>query len=742
MKLCMGCMNEIEDHISTCPYCGFNETTLRQESYYLDPGTIIGGKYIVGKVLKYGGHTISYLGMDAEINQKIIIKEYLPSDFSTRAEGDREITIYSGDAKEQFEEGLTNFLNEANHIQQLTQLEGIAKVYDCVVENDTGYVISEYIEGRTLQEVLVEGKIYSPEEAKGFISQILKGLSQIHAQGVIHCDISPETILVTKEGQPKLFDFGATKYVTTVNSKSLAIILKQGYAPEEMYRSRGKRGAYTDVYALAAVMYRMITGKVPQESVERALIDELREPSKLGVKIPENLEHALMNALNVYQSDRTASAEKFLQELNSASVKRIRVKKKKNETGKFPIWAKGLVAVLVCSAIVGGVLWYKNLSMNNGPTGDSSVKMIDLKDMSIEEAKKKIAEINKENGYEIKLDTEAFIFDAEKNGLLSSDQSVKKGVDLSDKKALKDTSLTCDKNGKVEGTITCTRYSSEQIHYRELSSMGSAYAMARKLEIDRDSKDVFTPEENEAKNYYDLKELVSAGEVISAKELKNAENAEKVIEVKGLQIVYYTSSFFYWEKLPDFEGLDLTKLKNYDLYRKKDEKHNKKTGKKMSLQASNLVAKDAENGYYTFSSSYPKNTIIKQTVAAGKKLATCDRKVLSEDYLLYAIYQQLSWQGTGQTVANRIKWGSHIKVKYSSGDKNKNQPVVEEPVVQDENGRIIKCFSKNQKLTVTIKTAVPSTPAPTPTQDVVPDNNQKNNNTIPKKKKDQNDYAF
>ena len=158
MKLCMGCMNQMEDHLVVCPHCGFNEAALRQESYYLEPGTIIGGKHIVGRVMSYGGHTISYLGMDAEANRKVIIKEYLPSDFSTRSEGEKEVTIYSGDGQVQFEQGLTNFLNEANRIQQLGKADGIAQVYDCIAENDTGYVISEYVEGKTLKEILDSGK--------------------------------------------------------------------------------------------------------------------------------------------------------------------------------------------------------------------------------------------------------------------------------------------------------------------------------------------------------------------------------------------------------------------------------------------------------------------------------------------------------------------------------------------------------------------------------------------------------
>lgn len=356
MKLCMGCMNQMEDQVTVCPHCGFNERELKQEAYYLTPGTVVGGKYIIGRALSYAGYTVTYIGMDAENNRKVLVKEYLPNEFSTRSEGDKEVTIYSGDAKEQFEEGLTTFLNEANRIQQLGRPQGIMQVYDCVAENDTGYVISEYLEGQTLAQILEGGKKFSPQEAKEFICEILEGLRRVHPLDVVHCDIAPETILVTRTGEIKLLDFGATRYVTTANSKSLAIILKQGYAPEEQYRSQGVRGPWTDVYALGAVMYHMITGIVPIESVDRALVDELKAPSQLGVPMPKNMENALMNALNVYQKDRTPSAEVFYQELNSDEVKRIQVKKQKYETGRFPKWAKVLVAGVLCVVVAGGVV--------------------------------------------------------------------------------------------------------------------------------------------------------------------------------------------------------------------------------------------------------------------------------------------------------------------------------------------------------------------------------------------------
>ncbi len=386
MKLCMGCMNQVEDNVTTCPYCGYNETADEQEAYYLAPGTIIGGKYIVGKAMGYGGFTVSYIGMDAEKNRKVTIKEYLPSDLTTRSQGENEITIYSGDALQQFEEGLSTFLNEGNQIQQLGDLSGIATVYDCVSENDTGYIISEHLDGKTLKQIVEEGKIFSAEETKQFASILLSGLEKLHQVHVIHCDIAPENIVITEDSQIKLVDFGAIRYAATSNSKSLAIILKQGFAPEEQYRSRGEKGAWSDVYSVAAVLYYMLTGKVPEESVERALTDKLQEPSKLGVELPQGMENAIMNALNVFQKDRTPSAEMFLRELESSNVKRNKVKIK-SDTGKFPVWAKCTVAALLCVALAGGIYVAKNMNTEVQVTENKdSMSMLNVTGKSLDEA--------------------------------------------------------------------------------------------------------------------------------------------------------------------------------------------------------------------------------------------------------------------------------------------------------------------------------------------------------------------
>lgn len=619
MKLCMGCMNEIEDHLSTCPYCGFNETALRQESYYLDPGTIIGGKYIVGRVLSYGGHTVSYMGMDAEKNRKVIVKEYLPSDFSTRSEGEKEVTIYSGDGQQQFEQGLTNFLNEANRIQHLQNINGIAKVYDCISENETGYVISEYVEGHTLKEILENGKRYSAEEAADFIRKILQGLVEVHRMDIVHCDISPETIMITNSGDIKLTDFGATRYVTTANSKSLSIILKRGFAPEEQYRSKGVRGPWTDVYALGAVMYYMITGTVPQESVERALSDDLKEPSKLGISIPKNIENALMNALNVYQKDRTPSAEAFLAELNSREVKRIKVKQQKNKTGKIPVWAKALVAGLACVVVAGGVYIVRNTRNSSTAIATHAITMVDLTGQTKEEVQDSIEALKKQ-GLEVELKTEdaGTVFDLDKPDGTVAWQSKKAGETLYDPQQ-KESSTEENQTEKTQDSIVIQiKWNSQtQLSYNDIANM-NAYEMAQKLHIDTANEDQFVGEEvkeSDKHYYYELDSIEISGKTITKKDLQNPDNKDTKLNYKksDIKIEYYETNFFYWKKLPDFVN-DVKNVNNspkYRTYRYENET------KRQKVEKEELRKSMIDKKYYAIQGVHKVGDIIKQTVSPG-----------------------------------------------------------------------------------------------------------------------------
>ena len=577
MKLCMGCMNQMEDQVSVCPHCGFNERELKQEAYYLTPGTVVGGKYIIGRALSYAGYTVTYIGMDAENNRKVLVKEYLPNEFSTRPEGDKEVTIYSGDAKEQFEEGLTTFLNEANRIQQLGRPQGIMQVYDCVAENDTGYVISEYLEGQTLAQMLEGGKKFSPQEAKEFICEILEGLRRVHPLDVVHCDIAPETIVVTRTGEIKLLDFGATRYVTTANSKSLAIILKQGYAPEEQYRSQGVRGPWTDVYALGAVMYHMITGIVPIESVDRALVDELKAPSQLGVPMPKNMENALMNALNVYQKDRTPSAEVFYRELNSDEVKRIQVKKQKYETGRFPKWAKALVAGLLCVVVAGGVVVVGKMMRSGDKTESKMMGVVvpNLEGMNEQEANKCLADVV---GVKLELEIEDEIFDkdAEKESKIWM-QEPAEGTKVS--------------GDEIVNVVMRNR---EKCPYEHILKFAEDVdSLAKNLGIDDKSK-VIEKEgeegENPNKMYGNLCSIeLNNGKTLELADLKKDE--KQVLEVSKIKYITYYHAFFLYEKtMKDYTGKNIREVKL--------DKCKKTNGKIKSIKKKGIPV--GNNIYYSF----------------------------------------------------------------------------------------------------------------------------------------------
>lgn len=143
------------------------------------------------------------------------------------------------------------------------------RVFDSFEENGTAYLVMEYLEGETLTALLErEGKL-EPERAITLLEPVIRSLETVHATGIIHRDIAPDNIFLTKDGRVKLIDFGAARYATTSHSRSLTVIIKPGYSPEEQYRSRGEQGPWTDVYALAAVLYRTITGETPPDALER-----------------------------------------------------------------------------------------------------------------------------------------------------------------------------------------------------------------------------------------------------------------------------------------------------------------------------------------------------------------------------------------------------------------------------------------------------------------------------------------
>jgi serine/threonine protein kinase len=285
---------------------------------YLLPGIELNNRYKIEEVLGHGGFGITYSALDKILNVKVAIKEYLPRQLATRAEGQTKVSIFTGESRKHYEYGLKKFLEEAQSIAQFSHHPNIVSARDYFETNNTAYMVMEYIEGVTLIEYLeqIGGRIPF-EEAKAIMMPVMDALREVHSVGLLHRDISPDNIYITTTGQVKVLDFGAARYYAGEQSKSLSVILKPGYAPEEQYRSSGKQGTWTDVYATGATIYRLVSGKTPPEALDRKEEDTLEPPSQLGISLPVDAEKALLKALAVSAVQRFQTMGEFQNALNN-----------------------------------------------------------------------------------------------------------------------------------------------------------------------------------------------------------------------------------------------------------------------------------------------------------------------------------------------------------------------------------------------------------------------------------------
>ena len=362
-KQCMGCMEFYDSENHVCPHCGYDPEKDNPHVLHMTPGTLLHRRYVVGKALGYGSFGVTYIGWDKLLRHKVAIKEYLPSEFATRTIQAPELMV-SNDTKrlDKYRKGLDKFHKEAEKLAHVGQIDGVVYIYDTFEENNTAYIVMEYLEGETLASVMRNEGIMTEQRAMDLMLPILQALDLVHEKGLIHRDISPQNIFISTDSagnqKVKLIDFGAARFATSSSSKSLTVVLRPGYSPEEQYRSSGEQGPHTDIYAVAAVMYEMVTGVHPADalerraSIERKKEDILRKPSDYNKDLSENFETALLNAMNVKIEDRTPTAEAFVNELLSFE----KVKRRGNtirwiDPLTWPKWAKiGVPAAAVAAA--------------------------------------------------------------------------------------------------------------------------------------------------------------------------------------------------------------------------------------------------------------------------------------------------------------------------------------------------------------------------------------------------------
>lgn len=355
---CMKCMEDRNGH-PICPYCGFPDTHQPQELCQLAPHTLLAGRYVIGMSIGMGGFGITYHAWDTLLKTQVAIKEYFQIGLVNRAPGTTEVIVYRGDKAVLFQEGLDRFLLEARSMAQFGKHPNIVNVIDFFEANHTGYIVMEYLDGVSIRDYLKEigGKL-PPPMALELLMPVLSALESIHENGLIHRDISPDNIFKLKNGTIKVIDFGAARLSGGPEERTRSILLKPGYAPPEQYRDKSVQGPFTDIYALGATLYRILTGVVPEESIDRAKQDELQPPSAFNVAVSKRLDNIVLKAMAINPDYRFRTIKEMRSALeNETSVdlpeEEIRRTKKKR---RFAIIAAAC-ALLVAGIFTGSVLW-------------------------------------------------------------------------------------------------------------------------------------------------------------------------------------------------------------------------------------------------------------------------------------------------------------------------------------------------------------------------------------------------
>ena len=257
------------------------------------------GRFLIGQALGQGGFGITYRGLDVRLNRIVAIKEYYPTALVTRNQS-RLVECYTDAQRPAYEKSRDQFLREAQTLARLDRIDEIVNILDYFPANNTAYIVMEYLEGKTLSQMVTQDGPMSPETTLILLKPILRALAAMHAQGIIHRDISPDNLMMLKNGKVKLLDLGCARDIET--SAMMSVMLKPGYAPVEQYTG-SDQGPWTDIYALCATAYYLMTGLVPPASLMRR---ERPIPTlgELGVPIDSSQEAVLLRGLALEARDR------------------------------------------------------------------------------------------------------------------------------------------------------------------------------------------------------------------------------------------------------------------------------------------------------------------------------------------------------------------------------------------------------------------------------------------------------
>lgn len=355
-KRCMACMQSMGEY-DVCPHCGWTEGTPPDEPCHLYPRVVLHERYTIGKSIGFGGFGITYVAWDAQLNRRIAIKEFYPAGLVNRSPGTSRVVVYTGDREQQFQQHKSRFLAEARTMARLSGTINIVDVTDYFEENNTAYIVMEYLDGITLKQYIQQnGGRLELEVALSILAPVCEALIAIHREGVVHRDVAPDNVMLTADNHIKLFDFGAARLSRGEDEKTMTIILKPGYAPPEQYRNKSRQGPFTDVYALGAMFYRMITGVVPEESIDRLLSDELQPPTEIIPSLPPFLDNVILRAMALNADVRFRTVKEFWEAIVGRKAVESPAKRlRKKRTGR-------ILAAALALALMAGIGSYVYIS--------------------------------------------------------------------------------------------------------------------------------------------------------------------------------------------------------------------------------------------------------------------------------------------------------------------------------------------------------------------------------------------
>ena len=266
---------------TVCPECGRAYGSANAETFALKPGTILEGKYLVGEMLGQGGFGITYIGFDLLLEQKVAIKEYYPMSTGMVSREGHSTVVWSSAmmGKTGTQKGFDSFLKEARKMAKLGGIPGVVGVKSVFIQNETAYIVMDFIEGETLLKKLQKNGPMDFDSCVKLMTPIMQALAEVHEHGIIHRDISPDNIMVRPDGKLILLDLGAAKDLDIQGNdgsvQSSQMVAKHGFSPIEQYSKSGKVGPWTDIYAMAATIYYCCTGILPPPATDRTIDDTL-----------------------------------------------------------------------------------------------------------------------------------------------------------------------------------------------------------------------------------------------------------------------------------------------------------------------------------------------------------------------------------------------------------------------------------------------------------------------------------